>query len=153
MANLIDNAIQQLFKDGCKIVKLWENASPTSSFEGQRILWSISEKGYDTVIVVDNYGKLHFATIDAAGPVGVTTVNGNESSSSRIYARRFYPRLNYIEFTDSYNIDEWNSTVNTYANTTNIPVEIYGIKSLWGGGHSTIARLKSFFSIRERRWA
>lgn len=130
--SVVDNALQTLLGLSNKVGLLWENASPTSSFEGQRIRWDISE-GYDTVIVVDNYGKLHFATIDAAGPVGMTSVNGNESSSSRIYERRFYPRLNYIEFTDSYNIDEWNSAINKHSNTNNIPVEIYGIKSLGGG--------------------
>lgn len=49
--SVVDNAIQQLFKNGCKIKKLWTNASITSSFAAQiaqfiKSLFHIRERGW-----------------------------------------------------------------------------------------------------------
>ena len=41
----IDNALQALFANGCKVKKLWMNASPTSQFTAQKINLTLSNYG------------------------------------------------------------------------------------------------------------
>lgn len=53
--SVLDNALQQLFKDGVKIKKLWTNASPLSQFAAQHI--TIARAGFDYIGIQANWNN------------------------------------------------------------------------------------------------
>ena len=145
MANLVDNAIQKLFKDGCKIVKLWENASPTSSFLGQTITIP-SVRSYDYLLVEAratlNDGTIYFqALARTSGENGrlITGIDTGLGAVIKFVVREFYVgTINpVVRFYDC-NFKPTTSIGEVY-NIGAVPVLIRGIKLLGG----VIHKLKS----------
>lgn len=127
MANSItDKAIQQLFCDGVKIVKLWENASSNSAFQNQTVSLNIAK--YDFVMVLFRLDRNGRVVEPSIVPIGRPAVN-----NSKGYDRYFIVRETGIEFDDS------------SSPSAIIPAKIFGIKLL-GGGYSLIRKIKQLFA-------
>lgn len=155
MANLVDSAIQQLFKDGCKIVKLWENASPTSNFSAQKIpIVNLLDHRFLMVI-----GRLSTTNTYPAVSVADTksTIAGelmrfinlrSESTTSSIY-RSYAIEDTGISFSDCA-LKAGESGELITSNAYDIPVILYGIKLLGGGViHKIKSLAASLFGRRE----
>lgn len=152
MANLIDNAIQQLFKDGCKIVKLWENASPTSSFEPQDILVPCGE--YDGIVISykSSNASQTYEFISGCRYKEDTMLPGEIATSidSGGQSAQFNFRNNVLQANKIIFYGAWYKTVESGANTVNnnaliIPIIIYGIKLLGGVIHKIKSLAASLF--------
>lgn len=72
MASLTDSALQQLFKDSCKIKKLWTNASPLSQFAAQHI--TIARAGFDYIGMQANWNNESTNTELATYAAGTFTI-------------------------------------------------------------------------------
>ena len=118
-----------------EIVKLWENASPSSDFAAQTIALDLA--GYDFVIMSANFsassevGKGGYHALAAVGGSGRFYVIGNISTNTemRMYNRQAIVTETGVEFGDtiSHKFDEASyTTANNYA----IPLVIYGIKGV-----------------------
>ena len=131
MANLVDSAIQQLFKDGCKVVKLWENASPTSAFPYQTVPIT---GDYDQVIV-NGYDETTGAIIASLNqPSAISRIAQVGAATASWLAQR---PIRYtgagvtfdetdVKYTDRPGPAD---IKNAYC----VPYQIYGIKLLGGG--------------------
>ena len=129
MANLVDNAIQQLFKIAHKEL-VWENANPTSSFAAQTLPVDVSDAG---LVMVD----FAFATADlntryiytgVVGAAGVfcfhTSLLGNGLAGIAVRSLLASIGNRNIEFGDG-SLKGANQTVATTNNTYCIPMHIY----------------------------
>ena len=131
MANLVDNAIQQLFKDSCKVVKLWENASPTSAFQ-QQILPITGDydqvivNGYDepTGVIITSLNQ--FSAISRIAQVGAATASWLAQRPVRYTGTGVVFDETDVKYADRPGPAEIN---NAYC----VPYQIYGIKLLGGG--------------------
>lgn len=97
---------------GVQIKKLWENASPTSSFGNQKITMDLSS--YDLVLILfklDRNGRVATPAITPIGHPGLSAYGTN--------VRYFLVHTNDITF-----------DVVTPNNTTMIPFKIYGMKGV-----------------------
>lgn len=129
MASLIDNALQQLFKDSCKTKKLWTNASPTSTFAEQSIK-AIGLSGHDMYEIVFEFHITNTLTNTQTAKVGKGMLL-NQNDSRAIYRRNVTVSGDILSFTTVDGINVANSSIisdNKYL----VPIEIYGIKILGG---------------------
>lgn len=119
---------------GICIVKLWQNASPTSDFESQRIN-AEAIYDYDFFLV-----KLRQSTGVSTGTNAILVkgstadiqkvINMTGSSTPTILSRQILASVNgYFSFADCVN-KKYNSTSDATNNTFLIPLEIYGIKGV-----------------------
>ena len=121
------------------IVRLWENASPTSEFAGQSIeIDNITD--YRLFVVVCRFSTDNAKRIVQLGQLDSAATSGNQNEiqwlsnlESTVNILHFYRRWTIyvagsITFADcGY---RQGNTTNTSANTYIIPVEIYGIKGV-----------------------
>ena len=121
---------------GAGIVKLWENASPSSSFSAQTIenVWNPDSENYQFVLCVFNKttgNTRKYVEISTRGYYSEVTVTDNvdASSSSILHAqRRFCLRSNgALEFTAAYTKQ---GSTGLDVNTNLIPIAAYGIKGV-----------------------
>lgn len=140
----IDNAIKQLWRDGIKIVKLWENASPSSAFAAQTI--PLDTEGYEEALVLP---------MSDNGLNGAFIVRKNEDRV--LYSAGGYPLQRRYELTDSgLTVQAGDRLVGGGWQTNNQdmkPYIIYGLKFLLGGGYRIAHLIKSLFHRYERGWA
>lgn len=107
--------------NGIEMVKLWENASPTSEFAAQTV--SIDLSAYQLVEVHFKYAAAANGRAISSCPVG-TRLNVVMGGSNNALAMRY---ANVSETGLSFESGYLNGTANT---TSAIPVEIYGIKGV-----------------------
>lgn len=142
--SVIDNAIKQLWKDGIKIVKLWENASPSSAFAAQTI--PLDTEGYEEALVLP---------MSTNGLNGAFIVRKNEDRV--LYSAGGHPLQRRYELTDSgLTVQAGDILVDSGWQTNNQamkPYIIYGLKFLLGGGYRIARFIKSLFFHMERRCA
>lgn len=132
--SVIDNALQALFMNGCKVKKLWENASPTSQFAAQKI--TVDMGTFDQVRILlrestSNTYPYYFIDDFKKNDDGVIvrTLNYDKSGTTVGTSYRTVDVGNTgIAFGAGY-INQGNVQANNY----NIPIIIYGIQILWGG--------------------
>lgn len=134
--SVIDNAIQQLFTNGCKIKKLWANASPTSQFAAQKI--TLSMTNYDAVLVEfeSSYSALtgEYCRVSFKGTEDWTDTFANAQNERvlEIRTRQYSASDTGINFQQGYGKSVSSASVsvrNDYA----IPLTVYGIQLLGGG--------------------
>lgn len=150
MANgMVDKALQQIWKDGIKLKRLWINASPESAFPAQKINLNIPEDGLVLITArVDTYP--YNGTVSGVGRVGEDLFLIGSTSRNR--GRMLKLTTSGVECDDALQWNNYGSSSNAHGEYM-IPLEIYGIKILAGGGSKFINRLRSLFSFRERRCA
>lgn len=117
---------------GIQIKKLWENASPTSSFAAQTV--SLDLSGYDRVAITyiastllsDSY------SIDAdVGKVTQMTALTSASNASVVYVSRVATVTKTgINFDYGYGKSIYSTTAASPGNSNVIPIAIYGIKGV-----------------------
>lgn len=140
MTNKVDKALQQAVAMylGCtRLVKLWENASPTSLFAAQTVSMDLS--GYDAVAVVfevTNDQAYEFVECCRINHNGVASVIRN-TASANISSGSIGAHLRKYEVVTSgiYFSGNVYSHANSYStnNSGCIPLAVYGVK-LSGGG-------------------
>lgn len=141
MANgKIDKALQQLFKQSVKLVKLWENASPTSAFPAQKI--NINLAGYDDIIT---FFKPSPAWTVNKAVLGKETALECTLNIPLNYGVYFILREVHADSSGATFGDAYNKTATAVTPTKNngyaIPLEIYGAK-LIGGGYNLIRKAR-----------
>lgn len=149
--SVVDNAIQQLFKNGCKIKKLWTNASITSSFAAQDV--SANTTGCDGVMVTFRRSS----SVDAApsGTAIVMNYGGGdqiliEYAASMLFRDVVWNSRSKITLSDCKRLMQY--AVSGSRETENallIPVAIYGIQLLGGVIHKLKILAASLFLRRE----
>lgn len=153
--SVIDKAIQQLFKDGIKLKELWTNVSPESDFAGQVL--TLTNNNADMLAITHESNA--DAPTDAAnqtviigrvGTGGQVNVQATAILMSRGYT---WGEQNKLSIGDAQRVPTYgNAASRTEVNNRLVPLAVYGIKLL-GGGRALIKKIKSLFSIPERRWA
>lgn len=131
----IDNALQALFANGCKVKKLWMNASPTSQFTAQKINLTLSNYGAvlaefktSTAISASEYCRICFEDNEDWAD---TLANTNLDEVVEIRTRQYAVSSTGVQFQQGYGKSITNagtSVRNDYA----IPLTIYGIQLLGG---------------------
>lgn len=144
----IDKAIQQLFKQSVKLVKLWENASPTSSFAAQKI--SIDLAGYDDIVTVFKASATGQNTKAEAGKKTALKDIINITSASTVFfaSRSVSADDSGVQFGGCTGKTGTTGTPTTY-NEYAIPAKIYGVK-LIGGGYNLALKIRHFLCRRGR---
>lgn len=133
--SVIDNALQALFINGCKIKKLWTNASITSSFVAQNV--SVNTSGYDGIMV--SFRRRNIDDEAASGTALIVNYGGGdqvliEYAATMLFRDVVWNSRSQIKFGDCKRLIQY--AVSGSRETTNnllIPVAIYGIKLLGGG--------------------
>lgn len=132
--SVVDNAIQQLFKNGCKIKKLWTNASITSSFAAQDV--SANTTGCDGVMVT-----FRRSSSGDAAPSGTAIVMNYavgdqiliEYAATMLFRDVVWNSRSKITLSDCQRVIQYAVTGSRQKeNALIIPVAIYGIKLLGG---------------------
>jgi hypothetical protein len=139
MAATIDKALQQLVamtKGVKQYVELWKNASPTSNFAAQTISLNLSD--YDGVRIVWKPSTTGGERIITDGVIGNDYLfnfiaNGNASAIAELRTRKVTISTTGCSFTAGYGKTITVTSAGTQAGYC-IPVSIYGIKTLNGGG-------------------
>ena len=149
--SVVDNAIQQLFKNGCKIKKLWTNASITSSFVAQDV--SVNTSGYDGTMVSFRRNNTDDGAV--SGTALIVNYGGGdqvliEYAATMLFRDVVWNSRSQIKFGDckrliQYAVSGSRETVNNLL----IPVAIYGIKLLGGVIHKLKTLAASLFTRRE----
>lgn len=135
MANgKIDKAIQQLFKQSVKLVKLWENASPASAFVAQSIKTNLS--GHDFIGIVfrlntSNNRQVTTAVAPLSSGQGEITLAQGGSPYMVQYYRPFTLTASSVDFNHGFLGYPSKSEVQNDAAA--IPLKIYGAKLIGGG--------------------
>lgn len=143
-----DKAIQQLFKQSVKLVKLWENASPTSSFAAQSIKTNLS--GHDFIGVVFRLNTLmNRQMTTAVAPLssgqGEITLSQNGSPYMVQYYRPFTLTALSVDF--NHGFLGYPSKPEVQNDAVAIPLKIYGAK-LIGGGYNLALKIRHFLCRR-----
>lgn len=124
----IDNALQQLLKLGIEIKKMWSNASSTSKFGSQTI--SIDLSGYDYVFV-----RWRWSISDPdmiMSPIKVGTESLLFGVANYRQTRDVTVKTSGLTFGAGANA-LYNASLSPNSEIA-IPVEIYAVKFLGGGG-------------------
>lgn len=130
--NEIDQAIQNLIKMGVKIMKVYQNASPTSAFKGQAI--DVELQDADFVMITWRYSttgaSLETLMFDPAQGGYLRELAGAGYSNVGYCSRyvEFTPQK--ITFNDNYLKNINTSTGGTVNNNYQIPVTIYAVKGV-----------------------
>lgn len=144
--NEVDSAIQRLLKLGIKVTKLWENASPNSTFKSQSINVNLDDG--DAVLIKGRYADTNDKLMTIWGYVGNTcemvrvSIDNSKSYTSRV--------VNVTKTTIKFNegrIVPYNGS-SSQNDAVSIPVEVFGIKLL--GGVQLKAYLRRFFAALQR---
>lgn len=129
--SVIDNALQALFINGVKLIKLWENSSPTSNFAAQKLQLSLAE--YDEVEIRALMSTTSENAIIIRIPVGENGTLFKPLIQSLRYREITSVDASGVTFSTGQNAT-WNGNSVTNNNQL-IPVAIYGIKLLGGVIH------------------
>ncbi len=129
MAGKIDKALQQLLKQSIKIMKLWENASPTSAFAAQKIKLNLS--GHDFIWVIFRLNtSVNRQVTTAVAPLssgqGEITLAQGGSPYMVQYYRPFTLDASSVDF--SHGFLGYPSRSETQNDAAAIPLKIYGVK-------------------------
>lgn len=126
--SILDNALQQTWKNGVKEVKLWANAAPTSQFQAQTIALDLSKY---TLIRVYFCLSTELPT-RKTGPSDAFVDDAGQGCAvlQSMLSRRFTADTNGVQFEIG-----TEQTVTTYNTSPKhmIPLSIYGIQLLGGG--------------------
>lgn len=130
--SVLDNALQQIWKDGIKLVEVWRNASPASSFAAQTIPIDMSQ--FDIALAIFNISATMQRKVSAISPVGwygEAQWIGNIGSeyTTAYFTRMYICRKSEIEFNDT---NRRQVDTDSISNNNLIPYAIYGIKILEG---------------------
>ena len=148
--SVVDNAIQQLFKNGCKIKKLWTNASPTSQFAAQKITADMGAFDQVQILLRESTSSTYpyyfiedFKKNDDG--VIVRMLNYDKTGTTVGASYRTVDVGNTgIAFGAGY-INQGGVQANNY----NLPIIIYGIQILGGVIHKLKNLAASLFTRRE----
>lgn len=137
MANgKIDRALQQLFRQSVKAVKLWENASPGSAFPAQKI--SLGLAGYDSIMTIYRPSASGENVKEGAGLKTALTAVINIASASTVFfaSRGVSAGGSGVEFKNTFGKTGTTGTPaqNAEMNRYCVPVKIYGVKFIEGPG-------------------
>jgi len=129
MAGKIDKALQQLLKQSIKIMKLWENASPTSAFAAQKIKLNLS--GHDFIGVVfrlntSNNRQVTTAVAPLSSGQGEITLAQGGSPYMVQYYRPFTLTASSVDF--NHGFLGYPSKSEAQNDAAAIPLKIYGVK-------------------------
>nr|DAY29960.1 MAG TPA: hypothetical protein [Caudoviricetes sp.] len=133
--SVVDNAIQQLFKNGCKIKKLWTNASITSSFTAQDV--RANTTGCDGVMVT--FRRTSSSDAAPSGTAIVMNYGGGdqiliEYAATMLFRDVVWNSRSKITLSDCQRVMQYAVTGSRQKeNALIIPVAIYGIQLLGGG--------------------
>lgn len=141
--SVLDNALRQIWTHGLKIVEIWKNASPTSSFGAQDIQLDLTRYdlcavehstaiGGDTRFLITDTARLSELGEGYNGALifGAFCNEGSTTSSAGFSARRSYTKNSSgLHF----NIGTRTRDLTTATdNSVCIPFAIYGIQLLGG---------------------
>ena len=149
--SVVDNAIQQLFKNGCKIKKLWTNASITSSFTAQDV--SANTTGCDGVMVTCRRASISDAA--ASGTAIVMNYGGGdqilvEYAATMLFRDVMWNSRSKITLSDCQRVMQYAVTGSKQTeNALIIPVAIYGIQLLGGVIHKLKSLAAPLFGRKE----
>lgn len=149
--SVVDNAIQQLFKNGCKIKKLWTNASITSSFTAQDV--SANTTGCDGVMVTFRRNSSRDAA--PSGTAIVMNYGGGdqiliEFAATMLFRDVVWNSRSKITLSDCQRLIQYAVTGSRQKdNALIIPVAIYGIKLLGGVLHKLKSLAAPLFGRKE----
>lgn len=139
--SVLDNALQQLFKDGVKIKKLWTNASPLSQFAEQHI--TIARAEFDYIGIQANWNTSPTGNVEL-----VALVENKVGKATEFYGTELatYTTGTFtIAKRNVMVIDKGLSIGNGLSGQTGygdfrpywfIPTIVYGIKLLGGGSNT-----------------
>lgn len=133
--SVLDNALQALFANGCKVKKLWMNASPTSQFTAQKINLTLSNYGAvlaefktSTAISASEYCRICFEDNEDWAD---TLANTNLDEVVEIRTRQYAVSSTGVQFQQGYGKSITNAGTSV-RNDYTIPLTIYGIQLLGG---------------------
>lgn len=135
--------------NGCKVKKLWENASPTSNFPAQKI--TVDMGTFDQVQIL-----LRESTSDTYPYYFIDDFEKNEDGV--IVRTLNYDKTGTTVGASYRTVDVGNTGIafgagyinqNVQANNYNIPIIIYGIQLLGGVLHKVKTVLSAFLSRKE----
>lgn len=132
--SVLDNALQALFVNGCKIKKLWMNASPTSSFAAQKITTDRNEFDMTAILfrlsITNPREDLTFCEKNGQGQAQFVLGQNAAPYITNRY-RGFTVSSTGVQFNVGYIARS--SQAEGQDNTVAIPIAIYGIQLLGGG--------------------
>lgn len=149
--SVVDNAIQQLFKNGCKIKKLWTNASITSSFTAQDV--RANTTGCDGVMVT--FRRTSSSDAAPSGTAIVMNYGGGdqiliEYAATMLFRDVVWNSRSKITLSDCQRVMQYAVMGSRQKeNALIIPVAIYGIQLLGGVINKLKTLAASLFSRRE----
>lgn len=116
---------------GISMKKLWENASPTSTFPPQTVAIDLAE--YDAIVVIygmNGNGSRGSVVVPIDGLRSQMFALGNEdnTSSTALVARKVEAHTTYVKFYEGY--IKWGDDTSQVYNTHACPQIIYGIKGV-----------------------
>ena len=150
--SVLDNALQALLLNGCKVKKLWTNAASGSDFPAQKI--SLSMAKYDAALIelktsksdaASEYCRICFKGKDDWADA---FANAQRDAVVEIRTRQYSVSSTGVNFQSGYgkSVSSMSSSVrNDYA----IPSTIYGIQLLGGVIHKLKTLAASLFLRRE----
>lgn len=133
--NHIEDGLVEIETTGIKIVKLWENASPSSSFPAQTIsgVFDSTTESFDFVMVSFNRTTSNLRKHVAFSPIGwysemILTANIETSDYTVLHAMRRFVLTRTGDFTvgSTYLRQSTSTASDTYL----VPSAIYGIKGV-----------------------
>lgn len=149
--SVLDNALQALFVNGCKIKKLWTNASITSSFAAQDV--SANTTGCDGVMVT--FRRANIGDAASSGTAIVMNYGGGdqiliEYAASMLFRDVVWNSRSKIKLSDCKRLIQYAVTGSRETeNALLIPVAIYGIKLLGGVIHKLKSLAAPLFGRKE----
>ena len=139
--SIIDNALRQSMQDQVKKKKLWTNASPTSSWSNQKVPLDLTgydglriKMGYDTdALDIQSEFDVETGKRSRAVMFGPLTAKG---SSILATARLLQAEPDGVWIGTAHGKNTGSTMEGTVDNTRQIPIDIYGIKNILGGGNT-----------------
>lgn len=113
------------FSSGVKMVLLWENASPTSTFLNQTV--QIDLTMYPIVAVEDADGNINYFANPTTSGTNLVTFVGGGNIAAKIYKRMCKVTATGVIFGSCLSVSALNQTTTTEDNGKCIPLNIYGI--------------------------
>ena len=150
-SSMIDKALQQVLKDSEKKKVLWRNAAPASGFGKQAIPINDLQK-YTNVEVIGTYNQV--TNRPDCSIICETTVGESaaiQSAQGAMQYRVFTIGTNEIEFESGNYLATYRGSAEVTINAC-VPLVIYGIKILTGGGYRLATTLLNLL-FAERRCA
>ena len=133
----IDKALQQLFKLGIEVKKVWTNSSPTSSFAAQTLALDLNDK--DFVLIEcrsstgNDYKSLHVCAVGESIYLTSFTEIGTANTAAYGRARSCSAKPSGLVFGGGSNKKITGTALASGGDAFMIPASVWTVKLLWGG--------------------